>query len=307
MTHFLDLKDFSKAQLRNMLNGAARRKASRKDLFKGIPDADLPLKGKAIALVFERPSTRTRFSFEMAIRQLGGEVFSVTGGEMQLGRGETIADTARVVSRYVDCVMLRAKEQSTLQDFASAASVPVINGLTNRTHPTQVMADVLTLEEKRGALDTKRVAWVGDGNNVCASWIEAVGVLGGSLKIATPESLRPHTEFLNWATQHKADVEVMTSAELAVAHADCIVTDAWVSMHDEDIENRHNLLRAYQVNAALMQRASKDAIFMHCLPAHRNEEVTNEIMDGKHAVVFDEAENRLHAQKAILMNCFGKF
>jgi ornithine carbamoyltransferase len=307
MTHFLDLKDFSKAQLRNMLNGAARRKLARQGLAKGECDSDLPLKGKAVALVFERPSTRTRFSFEMAIRQLGGEVFSVTGGEMQLGRGETIADTARVVSRYVDCVMLRAKEQSTLQDFASAASVPVINGLTNRTHPTQVMADVLTLEEKRGALDTKRVAWVGDGNNVCASWIEAVGVLGGSLKIATPESLRPHTEFLNWATQHKADVEVMTSAELAVAHADCIVTDAWVSMHDEDIENRHNLLRAYQVNAALMQRASKDAIFMHCLPAHRNEEVTNEIMDGKHAVVFDEAENRLHAQKAILMNCFGKF
>ena len=306
MSHFLDLKDFTKPQLRAMLNGAASRKAKRTGLAKGIVDSDLPLKGKAIALVFERPSTRTRFSFEMAIRQLGGEVFTVSGAEMQLGRGETVADTARVVSRYVDCVMLRAKSHDTLQEFAGAATIPVINGLTNRTHPTQVLADVLTLEEHRGPLDTKRVAWMGDGNNVCASWIEAVGVLGGSLRIASPDSLRPHPEFLNWATQHKADVDVMASPEQAVAHADCVVTDAWVSMHDEDIENRHNLLRPYQVNSALMKLAAKDALFMHCLPAHRNEEVTDEIMDGKHSVVFDEAENRLHAQKAILLYCFGK-
>ncbi len=306
MQHFLDLKDFTKPQLRSMLDGALKRKKARAALSKGMADVDLPLKGKAIALVFERPSTRTRFSFEMAIRQLGGEVFSVTGAEMQLGRGESIADTARVVSRYVDCIMLRAKAHETLQEFAGAATIPVINGLTNRTHPTQVLADVLTLEEHRGTLDNKRVAWVGDGNNVCASWIEAVGVLGGSLRIGSPESLRPNPEFLNWAVQHKADVEVMTSAEQAVAHADCVVTDAWVSMHDEDVENRHNLLKPYQVNGALMKLAAKDALFMHCLPAHRNEEVTDEIMDGKHSVVFDEAENRLHAQKAILLNCFGK-
>jgi len=191
-------------------------------------------------------------------------------------------------------------------EFASAASIPVINGLTNRTHPTQVLADVLTLEEHKGAIDTKRVAWVGDGNNVCASWIEAVGVLGGSLRIGSPDSLRPRAEFMNWATQKKADVEVMLSPEQAVHHADCVVTDAWVSMHDEDIENRHNLLKPYQVNASLMKHAAKDALFMHCLPAHRNEEVTDEIMDGPHSVVFDEAENRLHAQKAILLNCFGK-
>jgi ornithine carbamoyltransferase len=305
MPHFLDLKDFTKPQLRAMLNSAANRKAQRKNITKGTEDKDLPLKGKAIALVFERPSTRTRFSFEMAIRQLGGEVFTVSGAEMQLGRGETIADTARVVSRYVDGVMLRAKAHETLLEFASAATIPVINGLTNRTHPTQVMADVLTLEEHKGPLDTKRVAWVGDGNNVCASWIEAVGVLGGSLKIGSPDSLRPRAEFLNWATQHKADVEVMTSAEMAVAQADCVLTDCWVSMHDEDVENRHNLLRPYQVNSALMKHAAKDALFMHCLPAHRNEEVTDEIMDGPHSVVFDEAENRLHAQKAILLNCFG--
>jgi ornithine carbamoyltransferase len=305
MTHFLDLKDFTKPQLRLMLDGALRRKKARSTLPKGTVDKDLPLKGKAIALVFERPSTRTRFSFEMAIRQLGGEVFTVSGAEMQLGRGETIADTARVVSRYVDCVMLRAKAHETLLEFASAATIPVINGLTNRTHPTQVLADVLTLEERKGHLDTKRVAWVGDGNNVCASWIEAVGVLGGSLRIASPEALRPNISFMNWAAQHKADVEVMTSPELAVAYADCVVTDAWVSMHDEDVENRHNLLKPYQVNSALMKHAASDALFMHCLPAHRNEEVTDEIMDGHHSVVFDEAENRLHAQKAILLNCFG--
>jgi ornithine carbamoyltransferase len=305
MTHFLDLKDFTKPQLRLMLDGALRRKKARSSLPKGTVDKDLPLKGKAIALVFERPSTRTRFSFEMAIRQLGGEVFTVSGAEMQLGRGETIADTARVVSRYVDCVMLRAKAHETLLEFASAATIPVINGLTNRTHPTQVLADVLTLEERKGEIASKRVAWVGDGNNVCASWIEAVGILGGSLRIASPETLRPNVQFMNWATQNKADVEVMTSPQTAVAHADCVVTDAWVSMHDEDVENRHNLLKPYQVNGALMKLAAKDALFMHCLPAHRNEEVTDEIMDGHHSVVFDEAENRLHAQKAILLNCFG--
>ena len=306
MTHFLDLRDFTKPQLRAMLNSAAKRKKARANLSKGTIDQDLPLKGKAIALVFERPSTRTRFSFEMAIRQLGGEVFTVSGAEMQLGRGESIADTARVVSRYVDGIMLRAKEQDTLQEFAAAATIPVINGLTNRTHPTQVLADVMTLEEHRGAIDGKRIAWIGDGNNVCASWIEAVGVLGGSLKIASPESLRPRIEFMNWATQNKADVEVMTSPEMAVAHADLVVTDAWASMHDDDNENRHNLLRSYQVNNSLMKLASPEALFMHCLPAHRNEEVTDEIIDGKQSVVFDEAENRLHAQKSILMNCFGK-
>jgi ornithine carbamoyltransferase len=305
MPHFLELKDFTKPQLRALLNGAAQRKKNRSGLPKGTVDVDLPLKGKAIALVFERPSTRTRFSFEMAIRQLGGEVFTVSGDEMQLGRGETVADTARVVSRYVDGVMIRARKHETLHEFASAATIPVINGLTNRTHPTQVMADVLTLEERKGQIDDKRIAWVGDGNNVCASWIEAVGVLGGSLKIASPDSLRPQIEFLNWATQNKADVEVMTSAEQAVALADCVVTDAWVSMHDTDSENRHNLLKPYQVNGALMKLAAKDALFMHCLPAHRNEEVTDEVMDGPHSVVFDEAENRLHAQKAILLHCFG--
>ena len=306
MNHFLDLKDFTKPQLRAILDGASKRKKARAGLPKGERDADLPLKGKLIALIFERPSTRTRFSFEVAIRQLGGEVFTASGGEMQLGRGETVADTARVLSRYVDGVMIRAKQRSTLEEFASAATIPVINGLTNMTHPCQVMTDVMTLEEKKGLLENQRVAWVGDGNNVCASWIEAIGILGGSMKVGCPPSLQPQSEFLTWAKQHKADVEVLTSPEQAVTNADLVVTDAWVSMHDEDIENRHNLLAPYQVNAALMKHATKDALFMHCLPAHRNEEVTDAILDGPHSVVFDEAENRVHAQKAILLSCFGK-
>ena len=306
MNHFLDLKDFTKPQLRAILDGASKRKKARAGLAKGERDTDLPLKGKLIALIFERPSTRTRFSFEVAIRQLGGEVFTASGGEMQLGRGETVADTARVLSRYVDGVMIRAKQRSTLEEFASAATIPVINGLTNMTHPCQVMTDVMTLEEKKGLLENQRVAWVGDGNNVCASWIEAIGILGGSMKVGCPPSLQPQSEFLTWAKQHKADVEVLTSPEQAVTNADLVVTDAWVSMHDEDIENRHNLLAPYQVNAALMKHATKDALFMHCLPAHRNEEVTDAILDGPHSVVFDEAENRVHAQKAILLSCFGK-
>ena len=308
MPHFIDLKDFSKATLRAILAEAAKRKRARAGLAKGEPDKDQPLKGKAIALIFEQPSTRTRFSFEMGIRQLGGEVFSVTGGEMQLGRGETIADTARVVSRYVDGVMIRAKSHDTILEFGSAATIPVINGLTNLTHPCQVMADVMTLEERKGPLEKQRVAWIGDGNNVCASWIEAIGVLGGSLKVGCPNEFRPKTRFLNWATQAKAEVEVLTSAADAVAHADCVITDAWLSMHDAETEKDHRqaLLSAYQVNEALIAKAAKDALFMHCLPAHRNEEVTDAIMDGPHSVVFDEAENRVHAQKAILLSCFHK-
>lgn len=306
MPHFLDLKDFTKPALRKILNEAARRKKARIHLPKGDVDRDRPLRGKAIALIFERPSTRTRFSFEVGIRQLGGEVFTVSGAEMQLGRGETIADTARVVSRYVDGVMIRAAKHETLLEFAEAATIPVINGLTNYTHPCQVIADVQTLEERKGELSKQRVAWIGDGNNVCASWIEAIGVLGGSMKVGCPTELRPRGEVINWATQHKADVEVMTSAELAVAHADCVITDAWVSMHNDDTVSRHDLLKSYQVNATLMAKAAKDALFMHCLPAHRNEEVTDDVFDGPHSVVLDEAENRVHAQKAILLSCFDK-
>ncbi len=306
MPHFLDIKDFSKSKLRAMLNEAATRKKARVKFAKGKPDKDQPLKGKAIALIFERPSTRTRFSFEMGIRQLGGEVFTVSGTEMQLGRGETIADTARVVSRYVDAVMIRAAKHETLLEFASAATIPVINGLTNFSHPCQIMTDVLTLEEKKGRIDKQKVAWIGDGNNVCASWIEAIGVMGGELKIGCPPELAPRREVLDWAKAHKANVDVMSSPEEAVKSASCVITDAWVSMHNDDVASRHNLLRPYQVNDALMKLAAKGAIFMHDLPAHRNEEVTDSVFDGPQSVVFDEAENRVHAQKAILLSCFSK-
>ncbi len=305
MPHFLDIKDFSKAKLRAMLNEAARRKKARAKFAKGKPDKDQPLKGKAIALIFERPSTRTRFSFEMGIRQLGGEVFTVSGAEMQLGRGETIADTARVVSRYVDAVMIRAAKHETLLEFASAATIPVINGLTNFSHPCQIMTDVLTLEEKKGRIDKQNVAWIGDGNNVCASWIEAIGVLGGSMKIGCPDELKPRQEVLDWAKAQNAKLEIQSSPQEAVKAASCVITDAWVSMHNDDVASRHNLLRPYQVNAELMKLAAKGAIFMHDLPAHRNEEVTDEVFDGPQSVVFDEAENRVHAQKAILLSCFG--
>jgi len=305
MPHFLDIKDFSKAKLRAMLTEAAKRKKARAKFAKGKPDKDQPLKGKAIALIFERPSTRTRFSFEMGMRQLGGEIFTVSGAEMQLGRGETIADTARVVSRYVDAVMIRAAKHETLIEFASAATIPVINGLTNLSHPCQIMTDVLTLEEKKGRLDKQKVAWIGDGNNVCASWIEAIGVLGGSMKIGCPPELQPRREVLDWAKQQKTELEIMTSPQDAVQGADCVITDAWVSMHNDDVASRHNLLRPYQVNVELMRLAAKDAIFMHDLPAHRNEEVTDAVFDGPQSVVFDEAENRVHAQKAILLSCFG--
>lgn len=308
MNHFLDLKDFSEPRLRAILSEAYRRKVARSGFDKGVPDHDRPLNGKAIALIFEQPSTRTRFSFEMAIRQLGACVFTVSGAEMQLGRGETIADTARVVSRYVDGVMIRAKSHDTILEFAGAATIPVINGLSNLTHPCQVVSDVLTLEERKGPVSGLRVAWVGDGNNVCASWIEAVGVLGGVLKVACPDAYRPKPQFLYWADRIGADIEVLSSPELAVAKADCVITDAWLSMHDPDEEKtqRHALLSPYQVNSDLMAKASQDAVFMHCLPAHRNEEVSDDVFDSRQSLVFDEAENRIHAQKAILLSCFDK-
>jgi ornithine carbamoyltransferase len=224
---------------------------------------------------------------------------------MQLGRGETIADTARVLSRYVDAIMIRAARHSNLTELAAAATVPVINGLTNFSHPCQVMADVMTLEEHAGPVKDLTVAWVGDGNNVAASWVHAVGRLGGRLRIGTPDELRPSADVLNWAKDNGARVELARSPEEAVSGANCVITDAWVSMHDTDAASRHNLLKPYQVNARLMSHAAPGAKFMHCLPAHRGEEVTDEVMDGPHSLVLDEAENRLHIQKSILLYCLG--
>ena len=303
--HFIDLSDFDSATLRAMLDEAKARKDARAGLPRGLPDVDAPLKGRVLALIFDKPSTRTRVSFDVAMRQLGGDVVMLTGQEMQLGRGETLADTARVLSRYVDAVMIRLLDHDMVRELAGAATIPVINGLTRISHPCQVMADVMTFEEKKGPIKGATVAWSGDSNNVLTSWVHAAGKLGFKMRVASPKELSAREAVRDWVRAEKADVEFLDDPEKAVAHADCVVSDAWVSMGDEDATKRHNLLAAYQVNARLMARAGKDAIFMHCLPAHRGEEVTDEVIDGPQSVVFDEAENRLHAQKAILTWCLG--
>jgi ornithine carbamoyltransferase len=303
--HFLDISDFDAASLNGMIARARAMKDGRQGQPRGAREAGEPLKGRMLALIFERPSTRTRVSFEVAMRQLGGETLVLTANDMQLGRGETIADTARVLSRYVDAIMIRASRHSHLTELAAAASVPVINGLTDLSHPCQVMADVMTLEEHAEPLKNLTVSWVGDGNNVAASWIHAAGRLGGRLRLGTPPALRPAPEVMAWAKSQGAAVDVMDSPEEAVRGADCVITDAWVSMHDTDAASRHNLLRPYQVNERLMRLAKPGARFMHCLPAHRGEEVTDEVMDGPASLVLDEAENRLHVQKSILLHCLG--
>ncbi|HEX2136741.1 MAG TPA: ornithine carbamoyltransferase [Microvirga sp.] len=300
--HFLDLSDFSGAELRRLLDAAAAIKARRR---KGEIAAERPLAGKVLAMVFDKPSTRTRVSFDIGMRELGGETLMLTGSEMQLGRGETIADTARVLSRYVDAIMIRTLDHEMVTELARHASIPVINGLTKLTHPCQIMADVMTYEEKRGPIRGRTVAWSGDANNVLASWIHAAARLDFTLRIASPPELAPRPELLSWAKAQGAEIMVTTDPYRAADGADVIVTDCWVSMGDEDEGRRHNLLKPYQVNSRLMSAAAKDAVFMHCLPAHRGEEVTDEVMDGPQSVVFDEAENRLHAQKGILAWCLG--
>jgi ornithine carbamoyltransferase len=303
--HFLDISDFTEAELRSILERSRALKHARQGWPKGHVEADAPLKGRVLAMIFQQPSTRTRVSFEVAMRQLGGEVLVISASDMQLGRGETIADTAQVLSRYVDAIMIRAKRHDHLLELARHAKVPVINGLTNKSHPCQVMADVMTFEEHRGAIDKHAIAWVGDGNNVATSWIHAVTKLGGELRLGCPVELSPNPQALAWAKERGGKVKVTSSAEEAVRDASCVVADVWVSMHDTDAAARHNMLKPYQVNAALMKNARPDALFMHCLPAHRSEEVTAEVMDGPQSVVFDEAENRLHIQKSILLRCLG--
>ena len=300
--HFLDLSDFTGAELRRVLDASAAIKARRR---KGEIPAERPLAGKVLAMVFDKPSTRTRVSFDVGMRELGGETLMLTGSEMQLGRGETIADTARVLSRYVDAIMIRTLDHEMVVELARYASVPVINGLTKLTHPCQIMADVLTFEEKRGPITGRTVAWTGDSNNVLASWVHAAARLDFRLRIASPPELAPRPELLSWARAQGAEIMVTTDPYAAVDQADVVVTDCWVSMGDEDEGRRHNLLKPYQVNRRLMAAADRAAIFMHCLPAHRGEEVTDEVMDGPQSVVFDEAENRLHAQKGILAWCLG--
>jgi ornithine carbamoyltransferase len=300
--HFLDLADFSGPELRRLLNESAALKARRR---KGELAANRPLVGKTLAMVFDKPSTRTRVSFDVGMRELGGETIMLTGQEMQLGRGETIADTARVLSRYVDAIMIRILDHATLLELATHATVPVINGLTKLSHPCQVMADLMTFEERRGPVTGRTVAWTGDSNNVLASWIHAAARFAFRLNIATPAELAPAPDLLSWARREGAEI-VLTQDPLAAARgADAVVTDCWVSMGDEGEGNRHNLLTRYRVDRTVMEAAEADAIFMHCLPAHRGEEVTDEVIDGPRSAVFDEAENRLHAQKGILAWCLG--
>jgi len=297
--HFLDLSDHDSATLKAMIADARKRKQARAGLPKGRPDTDQPLNGKVLAMIFDKQSTRTRISFDMAARQLGGGVLMLTGNEMQLAREETIADTARVISRYVDAVMIRLLDHEMVEELAANATIPVINGLTKWSHPCQVMADVMTYEEHKGAIAGATVAWTGDGNNVLTSWVHAAVRFGFRLNVASPRELTVDQETRDWAASSGL-VSFTSDAESAVEGADCVVTDTWVSMGDDNATKRQNLLKPFQVNAALMGRAKKDAIFMHCLPAHRGEEVTDDVIDGPQSVVFDEAENRLHAQKAIL-------
>ena len=305
MNHFLDIHKTSAEDLRAMIDSAKSVKSARAGLPKAAPDQDLSLKDRMVALIFEKPSTRTRVSFDVGVRQMGGQTMVLSGTDMQLGHGESIADTARVLSRYVDMIMIRTFEETTLLELAEHASVPVINGLTNRTHPCQIMADIQTFEEHRGSIKGKKVVWCGDGNNVCASFLHAAGQFGFDLTFTGPEPLDPEAEFVDLARAKGSTVDIIRDPIEAVQGADLVVADTWVSMHDSQTtkERRHNQLRGYQVNDALMAHAKDDALFMHCLPAHREEEATSSVMDGKHSVIFDEAENRLHAQKAVMRWC----
>ena len=294
--HFLDIDQFDKKTLREQLDlGVAYKTGTAEDLR--------PLEGKTLAMIFEKASTRTRVSFDVGMRQLGGETIVLDHTDMQLGRGETVADTARVLSRYVDAIMIRTSSLQDLTEMAENATIPVINGLTDVSHPCQIMADVMTFEEHRGPIAGKSVAWCGDGNNMASSWIHAATLLNFELRLACPEQLSPDPEVVEWALQNGARIQVTNAPEVAVADADCVSTDVWVSMGDEGVSGRHSLLRPYQVDERLMALAKSDSIFMHCLPAHRGEEVTAGVMDGSQSVVWDEAENRLHAQKGILTWC----
>ena len=296
--HFLDLSALDAGTLNAILTNAAA--------IKGDGDHDArPLAGKTLAMIFEKPSTRTRVSFDVGMRQLGGETIFLSGAEMQLGRSETIADTARVLSRYVDIIMIRTTDHERLRELAEYASVPVINGLTDDTHPCQIMADLMTFQEHRGPLEGRKLAWTGDGNNVLHSLIEGAARFGYELHIAVPEGSEPEARYLDWARKNGGTIHLGHDPQAAVADADCVFTDCWVSMNQEHRARGHNVFMPFQVNEELMAKAKPDSLFMHCLPAHRGEEVTDAVMDGPHSVVFDEAENRLHAQKGIIAWCMG--
>ena len=305
-SHFLDIAALSREELRAILDEAHARKALRLGWPKAQPDDDAPLLHHALAMIFQKNSTRTRVSFEIAMTQLGGHAVVLSAADTQLGRGETVEDTARVLSRMVDCIMLRANRHDDLLNFARAADVPVINGLTDLSHPCQIVADIMTIEEWAGDIAGKTIAWLGDGNNVCASFVHAAEKLDFKLRIATPAAYAPRAQEIAAAKAAGADVEVGNDAQRAIAGADVVVTDTWVSMGDSDKDARMAAFPPYAVTDDMLARASKDALFLHCLPAHRGEEVTASVIDGPRSAVWDEAENRVHAQKAVLMWCLGK-
>lgn len=307
MPDFLDIGELPVEALNGIVTQASSMKAAREGLTRGAPDSCQALAGQLVALVFEKPSTRTRISFDVATRQLGGQTIVLAGGTMHLGKSETVGDTARVLSRYVDLIMIRTHLEDSLRELAEHADVPVINGLTDRTHPCQVMADIMTYEEHRGSITGGKVAWFGAGNNVCGSLLHASGLFKFDVLFSGPPEFDPAPEFVDFARARGAKVEFERDPVRAVQDADLIMTDVWDSMHDshEERECRHALLRPYQVNSDLMYHAKPEALFMHCLPAHRGEEVTSAVLDGPHSVAFDEAENRLHVQKAILRWCLS--
>jgi len=296
--HFIDIDRLETAELRAILDLAA---AIKRDLRVG--HADNRMAGKTLVMIFEKPSTRTRTSFQVGMQQMGGMVVVTSEHESHLGRGETVPDTARVLSRYADAIMIRTDDPTKLDDLEEYASVPIINGLTDHSHPCQIMADIMTFEEHRGPIEGRTIAWVGDGNNMAASWIHAAVRFGFALRIGCPEELDPRAEVVDWARAEGGDITIVRDPREAVDGAVLVNTDAWVSMGDTDAERRYALLEPYRVDAGLMAAAADDALFMHCLPAHRNEEVTDEVLDGPQSVVWDEAENRLHAQKGILAWC----
>jgi ornithine carbamoyltransferase len=302
--HFLDIDRIDARTLRRIVDmGRAMKKAG-----KTVPPKLRPagIGAAVLMLIFEKPSTRTRVSFDVAMRQLGGQTLALNHTDLQVGRGEPISDTAKVLSRYVDAIMIRANKHETLVELAEHATIPVINGLTDRTHPCQIVADIMTFEERVGPIEGRKVAWSGDGNNVAASWVQSAARLGFRLTLACPPALKPERSVLDWARRHGGDIEVTDDPDAAVAGADCVVTDTWISMGQQDeARRRKQLLAPYAVDAGLMRKAAPDAIFLHCLPAYRGNEVAAAVIDGPQSAVWDEAENRLHAQKAILAWCLG--
>jgi ornithine carbamoyltransferase len=306
--HFLDISSLTPEDAREIIETAKtlKKAAKKQNQSKGFVHPDAPLKNKALAMIFEKSSTRTRVSFEMAMHQLGGKSVVLQNHDMQLGRGESISDTAQVLSGFVDAIMLRANSHADLLEMAECSSVPIINALTDFSHPCQIMADVLTFEEHKGNIAGKKIAWSGDGNNVAISWIHAAVLFDCELSLACPSDYSPIAQEIQWAQNNGAKVTLTEDPNAAVIYADCVITDTFVSMGDDDADQRLKDLSPYMVDGDLMNKADKEAIFMHCLPAHRGEEVSADVIDGPKSVIWDEAENRLHIQKAILMWCFGK-